>query len=267
MRKPTSDRMLLRATLLLWVAAALPAVDTSKFKPTGYVNDFAGVLDQRTKVETEALLRRLDRAAGAQVALVTILTLEGEPIEDVANRLYREWGIGKKETDEGVLVLLAVNDRKYRAEVGYGLEPILPDGFVGGMMRSVRPALAQGHYSAAMQTVAQELARRIADQKGVSLEGLPERPRAPSRGGLPVWVVLLGLFFLLLLLSGGSRGGPGVGSMHGRRRYGGAPVILPFPMGGGGWGGGGFGGGGFGGGGFGGFGGGSSGGGGASGGW
>lgn len=214
MRTRIRHRVLL-ALSLFCAMAPLSAVDTSKFKPTGYVNDFAGAFDQQNKLQAESLLRRLDRAAGVQISLVTILTLEGEPIEDVANRLYREWGIGKKDTNEGALVLLAVNDRKYRVEVGYGLEPILPDGYVGGVLRDVGPALKQGHYGAALLTVTQNFAQRVAEKKNVSLEGLPER-RKPARsrgGGLPIGLIVLAVIVLFALFSGGSRGGGGLGTM------------------------------------------------------
>ena len=105
------------------------ALDTSKLKPTGYVNDFAHVLDAAQRAARWKLTaRNLERATGAQMAIVLVDSLEDEPIEDVANRLYRQWGIGKKGKDEGILLLFAVKDHKERAEVGYGLEPIITDG-------------------------------------------------------------------------------------------------------------------------------------------
>jgi uncharacterized protein len=249
----------------------LAAVDTSKYKPTGYVNDFAGAFDQQSKVRMESALRQLDRAAGVQISVVTLLTLDGDPVEDVANRLYREWGIGKKETNEGALILLAVNDKKYRVEVGYGLEPILPDGYVGGLMRDVRPALAQRQYGAAIQSVVTEMVQRVAEKKNVALTDLPVAPRPvrSSGGGIPGWMIPLGIFLLFWIVSRFFGGGGGGRGMTGRR-YGRGPVFFPGPFiggGGGGWGGGGFGGGGSSSGGFGGFGGGDSGGGGASGSW
>src|SRR5262245_34731115 len=115
-------------TVVLVCAATALALDTSKLKPTGYVNDFAGVLDARHKAAIENYAGSVERATGAQFAVVLVDSLEDEPIEEVANRLYREWGIGKKGKDEGLMILLAVRDRKQRTEVGYGLEPIIPDG-------------------------------------------------------------------------------------------------------------------------------------------
>jgi uncharacterized protein len=200
------------------------------------------------------------------MAIVLVPTLDGEPIEDAANRLYREWGIGKKGKDEGILIMLAVKDRKSRAEIGYGVEPIINDGAAGGILRQIRPILQQGNYGGALLAAAEQMGTRIAQSKGVALGG-PEplggngrMARGPS---IPFPVILLGLFFLLWLLGRG--GGSGTGFLTG--------MILGNMMGGrggrGGWGGGGFGGydGGGGGGGFGGFGGGDSGGGGASSGW
>ena len=254
------------AALAALLSSTLFGLDTSKLKPTGYVNDFAHVLDPRGAAVLEAYCANLERVTGAQMAIVIVDSLEGDPIEDAANRLYREWGIGKKGKDEGILVLLSVKDRKDRAEVGYGLEPIVPDGYAGGVLRGVRPILRQGNYAGALLAAAQQFGSRIAEQKGVDLGvGAQRRERpVPQHQSIP-WPLLLGGFFLIMwligrLTGGGRGGGGGTGFLTG--------MILGNMMGrGGGWGGGGFGGGGGGGGGFGGFGGGDSGGGGASGDW
>ncbi len=250
------------AALLLACAAVLAALDTSKLKPRGYVNDFAGVLDPAVAARLEAYAAEVERSTGAQMAFVTVDTLDGEPIEDATNRLYREWGVGKKGKDEGLMFLLAVRDHKQRAEIGYGLEPILPDGYVGSVLRSLRPALRQENYGAAMLALAQDFGSRIAQARGVAIENMQpmRRVRLRSQSSIPWPLLLGGLFFVLWLVgraSGGGGGGMGgfltgmlLGNLMGRSR---------------GWGGGGFGGyDGGGGGGFGGFGGGDSGGGGAS---
>jgi uncharacterized protein len=251
------------AAVAALAASTLFGLDTSKLKPTGYVNDFAHVLDPAAHQRLENYAGEVERATGAQMAIVLVDSLEGDPIDDVANRLYREWGIGKKGKDEGLLLLLAVKDRKQRAEIGYGLEPVLPDGFVGSVLRGIRPILRQGNYGGALLAAEQQFGERIAQEKGVALS--PERRTRPQgrevRGqGIPWWVLIGGLFFFLWVMSrmGGGRGGGGSGFLTG--------MILGNMMGrgGSGWGGGGFGGGGSGGGGFGGFGGGDSGGGGAS---
>jgi len=256
--------------VLLFTAPAF-GLDTSKLKPTGYVNDFAHVLDPAGTAKLEAYCGAVERATGAQFAIVLVDSLEDDPIENVANTLYREWGIGKKGTDEGLLLLLAVKDRKQRAEVGYGLEPLITDGFSGGVLRSIRPILRQGDYADALYAAVQQFGARIAEAKGVTIEGQPRTVRRTSRngGGPGFGTLIFGVIMFLLfmrMMGGGRRGGGGGGTGFL------AGMLLGNLLGGGrrggGWdGGGGFGGydgGGGGGGGFGGFGGGDSGGGGAS---
>lgn len=256
-------RRLARVALTAALAtAALFALDTSKLKPTGYVNDFSHVLDPAAKQQLEAYAANLERVTGAQMAIVLVPTLDGEPVDDAANRLYREWGIGKKGKDEGLLIFIATQDHKDRTEVGYGLEPVIPDGYAGSVLRGIRPILRQGNYGGALLAAAEQYGQRIADEKGVDLGmGRPRRDRVYTRQqGIP-WPVLLGGFFFLMWIigrfSGGGRGGGGTGFLTG--------MILGNMMGrGSGWGGGGGFGGSSGGGGWGGFGGGDSGGGGAS---
>jgi uncharacterized membrane protein YgcG len=122
---------------------------------TGHVNDFANILDQETKQKLELWLTNFENKTGAQIAVVTVTSLEGRPIEEYANELYRAWGIGAKtgeHKDKGALLLVAVQDRKTRLEVGYGLEGDLPDGLAGEIIRRMRPGLQQGRYSEAMTT-------------------------------------------------------------------------------------------------------------------
>src|SRR5512133_3245398 len=120
----------LGAVLALCASAAL-AVDWKALKPQGYVSDFAGVIDAGSKAQLEQYCAVVERSTGAQMALVTIPSLEGEPIEDVANTIFRAWGVGQKGKNEGIMLLLAIGDRRSRIETGYGLEPFRPDGIVG----------------------------------------------------------------------------------------------------------------------------------------
>ena len=257
-------RKLLRtcAALLAFSALAL-AVDWKALKPQGYVSDFAHVIDPQSKAALEQYAGRVEQATGAQMALVTLPTLEGEPIDDVANTIYRAWGVGQKGKDEGIMLLLVIGDRRSRLEVGYGLEPILPDGFDGSILRQMRPALRQGQYADAMMAAAQTIGSTIAQAKHVSLDAqLPRRPRRSTGDSIPGPALLIGLFVVLWLLRAIGRGGGGGGGGFWTGLLLGGLMGRGF----GGGGGGGFGGydGGGGGGGFGGFGGGDSGGGGAS---
>jgi uncharacterized protein len=234
-------------------------LDLDKLKPQGYVSDFAHVLDDSSRARVEAYCGRVEQVTGVQMAIVILDSLEGDPIEDVSNSLYRKWGVGKKGKDEGIMLLLAIKDHRDRIEVGYGLEPILPDGFAGGVLREARPLLRQSAYGPALFAAAEEMGSRIAMAKGVALDVSlrPQRRIVGERPGIPWPFIVIGIIVLLLIMRGGGGGfltGMILGNLLGRG-------------GRGGWGGGGFGGydsGGGGGGGFGGFGGGDSGGGGAS---
>jgi len=238
-------------------------------KPVGYVNDFANVLSQSTRFQLTALCTEVDQKAHAQIAVVTVKSLDGRPIEDFAVELFKQWGIGPKQSERGVMIVLAVEDRRYRFEVGYGLESILPDGKTGAIGREAVPYLREGNYDAAVLLMTQRVADVIAkDRGGVLTVGtsLPQ-PRKTGSGRESKFASPWQLFFPLAFIAFMIYAAIKRSSQPASRRYrGGGGWWMGPMMGGGGWGGGGFGGGG-GGGGFGGFGGGSSGGGGASGSW
>ncbi len=194
------------AVLLLAVAA--PAADWKALQPQGYVSDFAGVTDAASRAQLERYCAAVERSTGAQMALVLLPTIEGEPIEDVANTIYRAWGVGRKETDEGIMLLLVTGERRSRLEVGYGLEPYIPDGFAGSVLRQMRPALRGGQYGEALMAAAQTIGERIAQAKGVSIDATLQRrmPREQQREPFP-WPVVVGAILLLLFLTrAGARG-------------------------------------------------------------
>ena len=268
--------------VLVCVAGAGRAEDINKIQPTGYVMDLAGVIDAGTKARLEALCTELQNKTGAQMAIVTVHSLEGETASQYGNELYKHLGVGGKKDDRGVLLLVAPQERKYWTEVGYGLEPVITDARAGDAGRAMVQQFRAGNFSAAVETGAWQLAKYVADDAKVTLTGQPPvqtiRYQRPSGGGglgILIFVGLIVLFFIFVSRGGGNRGGGGGGVGSG---------LLWFLLGmladnagrgsRGGWGGGGFGGGSGGwgggggdGGGFGGFGGGSSGGGGAGGSW
>ncbi len=262
-----------RPALVAAFLCCLPAfgADWKSLKPQGYVSDYANAIDASSKVALENYAAEVEQSTGAQLAFVTVSSLDNEPIEDVTYTLFRTWGIGQKKEDNGVLFLLSINDRKSRMEVGKGLGGVLPDGLDGLLLNRMRPALRQGEYGQALFTAAQTIGGLIAKDKNVTIQAvLPrKRMREPVTHSIP-WPLIFGAIFLLFILSRGSRGG---GYRGGGGGFGGLlpGLILGNMLGGGrsygssggSWGGG-FGGGDSGGGGFGGFGGGDSGGGGAS---
>jgi uncharacterized protein len=254
---------------LILFPAGISAQNPKDLKPQGYVNDFANVLSASAKQKLTALCGEVDSKADAQIAVVTVSSLNGEEIEQYAVDLFKQWGVGPKGTSRGVMTLFAPKEHRYRFEVGYGLEGILPDGKVGSFGREAVPLLRQNDYDAAVLLMTQRVAAVIAADKSVTLDSLsgvlppPTQTNQDSSGsGITFHEIIVGIFILIFLgrfflpiFLGGSR-----------YRRGGGGWIGPMMGGGGSWGGGGggFGGGG---GGFGGFGGGGSGGGGASGGW
>lgn len=257
-------------TVLLFALAPFGLAEkVTDIKPAGYVIDLANVIQPDARAKISAMATELQQKTGAQIAVVTVNSLEGETRDQYAVDLYQHLGIGPKKTDEGVLLLVAPKEKQYKIEVGYGLEPVINDARAGDIGRSMVPDLRTGDYSSAILKAMTQIAQLVASSKGVQITGVPNQPRAPAqREPLPWWVPLLGfaiLFIVLRILSRRGGGGPGSGL---RSRGFGVPPVIFMP--GGGWGGGGgFGGssGGFGGGGFGGFGGGMSGGGGAGGSW
>lgn len=242
--------------------ATLPA-------PTGYVNDLAGVLTPDTVQSLDALCTEVDQKAHAQIAVVTVKSIDPDKsgatptIEEFATALEDKWKVGAKGTDKGVLLIVSLSPRKYRIEVGYGLEGLLNDAKVGDIGRDMQPYLHTGDYNQGISVATRELAQDIAADAGVTLsqpggeEPAPQYEPQPQAQVNPVVLLVIGAIVVI-----------GLGVLI-RTGHIGLLFFILFNLLSGGRGGGGFGGGGFGGGdsggGFGGFGGGSSGGGGASG--
>jgi uncharacterized protein len=248
---------------LAWVLGAvmalgLPPLRASALdipKLTGRVNDYASLLSSGEASQLEARLEAFEAKTGHQYALLTVPSLGDTPIEEYALKVAEAWRLGDKKRDDGLLLIIAQNDRKMRIEVGYGLEGEIPDAVASRVVREVlRPAFQRGQFSYGVQAAFDVLINAA----GGDGQAAPEPPRRAQRqksGGLPIGAFVIVLIFLALSMFGG-------GGRGGRGRRGG---FFFLPIGGfGGGGGGGFGGGG--GGGFGG-GGGGFGGGGASGDW
>jgi len=224
--------------------AGLPA-------PTGYVNDFAGVLTAETKQSLEDLCTQVDQKAHAQIAVVTIKTIDADKsgatpsIEEFATALEDKWKVGAKGTDRGVLMIFITSTTHGRIEVGYGLEGILNDAKVGDIGREMGPMLRAGNFDQAVPLGVNDVAGVIAADAGVSLNtgggDVPaaqyQQPQLPfSRlqglllGGFVVVVlgVLIAtghigmLFFILFnLLGGGGGRGEGMGGEGGGGGFGG----------------------------------------------
>ena len=247
-------RTVLLAVSVLFLPIWAHAAGETYPKPTGAVNDFAGVIPAQYKGPMENLAREVLEKTGTAVVVATVETLGDRDENEYANGLYSAWGIGKKGEDKGVLIFLAVKERRVRIETGYGVEGILPDGLVGEILdRYAIPRFKEGDYGKGLAETMAAVSAVAAKAAGVTLTGVQPQERRPARTGRGMGI---GQIVLLVLAIGFL-----LGTRQGRAML---PWLLLLMMSGGGGrrNGGGFGG--FGGGGFGGFGGGSSGGGGAS---
>ncbi len=191
-------------TFLVWLQPQERLHAVERVKPVGWVNDFAGVMDRQAAQRLERVLDELERRTGAEVAVVTVPTVADGDIEHAAVDLFHAWGIGKKQRDNGVLILCAVQDRRVRIEVGYGLEAILPDAKSGRIIREqMIPYFRSGDLSTGLVQGALAVAGAIAQDAKVALETTV--PMAPSPPVEPGTLLVLGqflplLFFVLLLL-------------------------------------------------------------------
>jgi len=233
-------RWCLFALVLGMLAPELPAETVDSLpKPTGYINDFAGILRPDADTSLERLCKQLDTRANAQVAVVTVKSLDPDKsgaapsIQEFASQLEEKWKVGAKGTDRGLLLVISLSPRKYWIEVGYGLEGILNDAKVGDIGRDMQPYLRSGDYTRGVTVAVQELSQVIAADAGITLQnptvtGPPRyhydtqpqvqiSPFALIAGGIVVLLILgvligtghIGILFYLLfnLLGGGGRGG------------------------------------------------------------
>ena len=194
---------------LLSLAACLAAVVTTAGSALaqgpnlpeyqGFVNDYAGLLSPAVKTQLDARLSQLEKETTAEVAVVTVKSLEGDSIDEYAVRLFEKWKIGKKDKNNGVLFLVALDDRKMRIEVGYGLEPLITDGRAGRIRdNDVIPRFKQDDYEGGIVAGVASIEKYIRD-------GTPPAPleENPVKSAFGDWVgVLFFLTIITIYLSG-----------------------------------------------------------------
>jgi uncharacterized protein len=143
------------------VLSLSPAFAQIPDKPTGYVTDLARVISIDDVKLLESRCRGFDQTHRAQIALVTIPSLKGEPIEKAALDLFRKWGIGRKGVDDGLLLLLSVGDRQSRLTVGYGMERTINTATAASILRTLQPDLRAGRYAAALNAALDSLEKLL----------------------------------------------------------------------------------------------------------
>lgn len=183
--------------------------------PTGYVNDYANVIDPATRERMETILTNLDKSQKIEFAVVTVKTTGGQDIFDYSLAVMRGWGIGSVEKP-GLLLLAAIDDRKYFTQVSRHLEGDLPDSVVGSIQRQwLVPAFKEGMYSDGLMATMQAFVATLAEKRGFSVEGLDQRyayKAAPqqrrSSGSIsPCAVVFIIFIIIIIVLSSRGRGG------------------------------------------------------------
>jgi uncharacterized protein len=255
--------LLLLLACVLCTGVGIARADTAQSPlppptPFRYVNDFANAIDAPTRDRMENILVNLKQRADIEFAIVTVKTTGEQSTYDYSLAVARGWGIGSKENEKnGLLLLVAIDDRKYQLQVSRHLEGDLPDGYVGEVARRMRDPFRAGNYGEGVMNAVETLIATLGQSRGFSIEGIDQRqayrgPSGPRGGGgqslgFPkICLFLLIIFFVIFIFSRGGRGGGGGGCLN--------MLLLGSLLNSGGsrssgWGGGGFGGGGWGGGG------------------
>lgn len=244
---PVSTARAIGALAILVLAWALLASQAwaQTFPPlTGRVVDRANILSPAVEQRLTEKFAALEAATTDQVVVVTLDSLQNYEIEEYGYRLGREWGIGQADKDNGVLLIVAPNERKVRIEVGYGLEPVITDALSSVIIQSrILPAFREGRMEAGIEAGADAIVEQLTIDRGVALErAQAAQAQVSAEPDVPVWVIILIVLFLVFFgrgwlpflflssMSGGGRswGGGGGGGFGGG-----------FSGGGGGFGGGG----------------------------
>lgn len=210
------------------------------------MNDYAGLLSPPERDTLERSLAGREAATGVQMVVAIFPSLEGENLEDTSIRLAQQWRIGQKKLDDGVILVVFVKERRLRLEVGYGLEPAVPDADAGAIIRDlITPRFRAGEYAKGLEDAVAAVFARVAQARGTDAGGPPPARRTAAPPASPLWmlglvVVFVGIAFVLLREAFSTQR---YLRRHvystGRRGWHSPVVILPPFGGGGGWGGGG----------------------------
>jgi uncharacterized protein len=206
---------------LIFIGVAVFARAEKVPQPIGWVNDFAQVLDAGTKDKLNTLITELEEKTTTEIAVVTIASIAPYDEKEYARMLFDQWQPGKKVKDNGVLILLAVKERRWRIETGYGVEGILPDGLCGDIGRTYMvPYFKSGDYSNGLYQGTNAIAAVIAKNAHVNLTGLIDsgEPQEKSSEASPlvfVFMIVIGAFIIIAGYYGGGYSGGFGGSSGG----------------------------------------------------
>ena len=208
---PSLFKVLVFLVCVTAITGVLGAAETDLPSPTGRVNDYTGTLSAKTRTEVESFLNFVKEKTTAEIAVAVVKTTAPLTVEQYAVELFQKWGVGEKGKDNGVLVLVAKDDRKMRIEVGYGLEGAIPDvtckDIIDGVMA---PSFRNGDFDGGVSGAVLALAKLIAREYNVDIDFTKEAANLPapsySTGGADNgWVIALVWIFLVLIIAINSR--------------------------------------------------------------
>jgi uncharacterized protein len=202
-------------------------------KPAGRVTDLANVIDANVEAEIDGRLAQLERETSSEIAVATVPSLDGISVEEYANRLFKEWGVGQAKQDNGVLVLVAPNEREIRIEVGYGLEGVLPDGLAGQIIREdFIPRFRENDYSGGIRNGVSRVVEVVQKHQVLTPEELAKF-NEDSSADTPAWIIIpfMGLFVAIgfLMMGVGLRTRTGFPLLFGSL-FGGMPLLMALAI-------------------------------------
>lgn len=207
-----SSRILLGVIIGLILSVSIfGAINYPRPTPYKYLNDYVGIIDRQSAQRIITLGREIEQKTGAQAVIVIINSLEDRPIEEYANGLFRTWGIGQGNKDNGLLILLAMQDQRWRVEVGRGLEGAIPDVLSNRIMQQLAlPEFEEGYYGQGLAQAYSQFGDEIANEYGVTLTHslgtsilMQEATTNRSSAGLMGYGIILAILFIDLIFNGG----------------------------------------------------------------
>jgi uncharacterized protein len=194
-------KIILISIIFIFAASALFSLDIPRLKSA--VNDNANIINSKDEEKLEALLRDVQAKTSSQVALLTISSLQGENLEDYSLRVAQEWELGQKEFDNGVLLLVALSEKKIRIEVGYGLESIITDAKSGYIIRNyIVPGFKKGDFAGGITNGLLAISGLVTEEFEITDEQLAkynQQQKAGKRKQIPFGLIV----FLFMFIFGG----------------------------------------------------------------
>lgn len=185
--------------LIFFLPQGIVSAQTLVFpKPTGFVNDFAGILSIQERTEFETALGQFEKETGNEIVIVIVPNLQEATVEDFSVRLFEKWKIGKKGNDNGLLILISMEERKSRIETGYGLEPVITDGLAGEILDTqLIPHFRSGAYADGLRNSASFIMKKIRGEEVPDISYKPERNAQAIFGNL----LFFGFYLIPLILA------------------------------------------------------------------